>query len=236
MLWKRAAILGANLRSGYDWQIYRDLCEAQRQVGVHQAVEQPFVSVAGPNYGANLQRVLYVGKSTWASEAAGKATGSREEFERSLAWSSYWLGRQATPSTAFWLFGAELVRAIRPTVNDAPTSYLAWSNLAKVAQVGAGAPDSDIAKAMHRAECAALTAELKELEPELVVLVTSDAVWNVATEVFGRRDEMNFCFDDGTWVRPDPRGFKLYWTRHPQGASLEWRAEHANRIATLLSA
>lgn len=222
------------MRTGYGWETFRDLCAARGRVSGDRQLGHPFVSVFGPNYKLAPRKLLYVGKSPWATEHEGEATGSLDEYEASALWSAYWLGRQASPSTPFWSFAADVAKAIMPDIEEPPTSYLAWSNLAKVAQIDHGAPDQVVSAAMHDAECAALEVELGVFNPDLVVLVSNESVWNVATTLFGDRQDMT-VHSDGTWTRSHPRGFKLYWTRHPQGATIEWRAEHAARIASLIN-
>ncbi|MDX2275047.1 MAG: hypothetical protein NW206_06310 [Hyphomonadaceae bacterium] len=225
------------MMAGYDFSCYSELCTARARLLPGKTLGLPFVSVAGPQYEVAPTRVLYVGKSPWATHDEGACTGTPEEYEAGLAWSADWLEQQSTPSSAFWRFAAKVVHTLMPGLPGPAMSYMAWSDLAKVAQYKRGAPDRTVAAVMHAAECAALRQELATFEPDLVVLVSNDAVWNVATTIFGDRPDM-IVHDDQTWCRPEAEGrnFKLYWTRHPQGAPLKWHSRHAARIAEFVNA
>ncbi len=219
------------MKIGYDYDAYRHLCEAHRRLPSDKRVGRPFVSVAGPHYANAPCRILYIGKAL-AGEAEDAPTGSLPEFQESASWSSYWLGRQSLPSTSFWEFAAVVVGAVMPSHAEPATSYIAWSNVAKVTQHGKGAPDASVCATMHEADCAALRMELANFAPQLVVMVSASAVWNVATCIFGDREQMDEAFADRAWLRR--RGpFKFYWTHHPQGKSLQWRADQIARITQL---
>jgi hypothetical protein len=221
------------MRVGYGWGEYKELCEARNRIPKVKRTGLPFVSVAGPNFGAAKHKIMYVGKSPWATNDEGDATASQDEYQASVSWSSYWLGRQTNPSSAFWDFAAKIVKQVMPGAVEPATSYIAWSNLAKVAQMHHGAPDAEVSSVMHAAERITLLVELDRFAPDLVVLVSNEAVWDVATSVFGDKMDMT-TQPDGTWTRKHPMGFNLYWTRHPQGTPLEWRAEHAVQIGNLI--
>lgn len=221
------------MRAGYGWSEYQALCSARNELPSSKRIGRPFVSVAGPNFGLAPRKIMYVGKSPWATDDEGEATASQDEYQASSLWSSYWLGRQTNPSSAFWDFAAKIVNAAMPTAAEPATSYIAWSNLAKVAQLDRGAPDAEVSAAMLATERATLLVELDRFAPDLVVLVSNEAVWDLATSVFGDKADMT-TQPDGTWTRKHPMGFKLYWTRHPQGTPLEWRAEHAAQIKSLI--
>jgi len=223
------------MRAGYGWSEYQVLCGARSRISKVKRVGHPFVSVAGPNFASAERKIMYIGKSPWATDEEGDATASQDEYQASMLWSSYWLGRQTNPSSAFWDFAARIVEAVMPSATEPATSYIAWSNLAKVAQLDRGAPDAEVSAAMHAAERATLSVELDRFAPDLVVLVSNEAVWDLATSVFGDKIDMA-TQPDGTWTRKHPMGFKLYWTRHPEGTPPEWRAEHATQIKGLIAA
>lgn len=73
---------------GYPIEIYKRLCAARERIAIRHQLGLPFVSVAGSNYAQARRKVLFVGKSLWATEDEGEIGGDCElSFSGSCDWS-----------------------------------------------------------------------------------------------------------------------------------------------------
>jgi hypothetical protein len=173
----------------------------------------------GPDYKPG--GILWVGKS---AGPLGSAVGSTHSQAESVAASTRWMVQRENRRSAFW----QMAEMLDPTRRS-----LAWTNLSKMDRVGGGIPPKSGEWASIAEECkAALTEEIENLRPGIIVLATSS---NYAKDVANVLTQLQFTrslveLNDGLTSIYRNGGSYLVSTKHPQG----WAAEARNRVVELV--
>lgn len=168
-----------------------------------------------PTFPEHRRRVLYVGKAT-----AG-------EFNDEHA-NEKWFNNVDSP---FWRLARRISELADPDCTD--LSNLAWSNIFKQG-VTRGNPSGKFAGGQRQAALQELKAEVDQLKPSLIVLVTGDyyddipkAAYQIINGEVGDQALTRKAVPGeekwDLWSRPAYSSFPpIVWTYHPQGKRTEY--------------
>ena len=125
-------------------------------------------------------------------------------------------GEYSTARSAFWRFTRGVLGAVDPASVDDPawSSRLAWSNLAKLAPWGCGNPGGALLEVERRIGPELLLAEVNELKPERVLVLTGRWWFEPFAEQLGLAVDWRHGLVEGV---ADDASCRWVIAPHPQG-------------------
>jgi len=190
----------------------------------------PFLSVRESNWAVGEVRpILFVGKATdgdWKEDKFRACARDRRVEERLRASRDFVGAMRSRPKSAFWRFWNSLGHRGLPVI---------WTNLAKIG-VTSGNPRGWYLEAQCDLAVKTLEAEVKEYNPILVVLVTSDYAKDQI--VYRKWPQKNWTVSDydlsTCWINASDGEPAVLWTDHPQGKRAEKVSYWLGKACSLL--
>lgn len=195
----------------------------------YSGVAGPFLPMVANEYCNAKHRICFIGKATAGD--FGSRVLSRAAVERSL--NEIMTNPERLPNSPFWSFIGSVTGELlekEPVGNVAgwPLRYVLWNNLLKIGST-AGNPSGAFAREQRDDAVRWLQNDLKAAKPDVLVLLTNNFeidVWcralKLSSEPVGWT-QRNIGGDAGAVWSRSKKGMHVFWCRHPQGESREWR-------------
>ena len=187
---------------------------------------QPFIAGRGEHFSESNPKVLFVGKATYGWDDVDDPY-DRDSIRQA---SDNFLNGEGEYQSAFWDYIEYFGEEISLNCWQNPFKHVAWTNIARIGLANMN-PEGDDFEVQRRICRSLLRSEICCLQPNLVVLLTSDYQWKFVVEFF---TEINWqylrCLESkalyGVWMDH----IAVVWTSHPQGKRTEVLVSERNAI------
>lgn len=173
--------------------------------------DQPFLAGRGEHYQSSDPKILIVGKAT-----GGWCDVPNPRDPDSIRGHSDEIMNSGGLDSAFWRYIQLLAQETSPGWKE-PFKHLAWTNIARLGYRGKN-PNASQFKEQEAVCNKLLRAEISDLRPDLIVLVTHDFQHKFVKNFFLGVDWQNLS-EGNRYARSGilDNHAAIVWTRHPQG-------------------
>ncbi|ULQ61052.1 hypothetical protein K7I13_07315 [Brucepastera parasyntrophica] len=224
-------------------EIYKDLLD--NNLRDYNTKVTTFFPQVGEKYFENKPRILFVGKATngWIPDDRNvenlfnlKNPNRIVNRDDQMKWVNNLEGKRSdhhynTKKSSFW----RVIKGITlSTINKNDWyNYIAWSNLYKIAPCEGGNPSSHLIKLQYNNSRKLLELDLKTLDPDIVIFLTSGWENNLLKEMEIKNDKKSF----EEWKKYKTFYKKIedkiyIYSYHPQGKN---ERAHINAVKSIIN-